>query len=87
VPVGQGVKNLKKILFLTKVHEKTCAFLLIWTWGVGYLADGSFYAPGIDELVCIIEVADGNRIYYYHYDRLSSMVALETDGKDGKSFT
>ena len=26
------------------------------------------YGPGIDEPICIIDVADGNNIYYYHLD-------------------
>jgi len=34
------------------------------------------YGPGIDELVCIIEAADGGRMYTYYYDGLGSVVAL-----------
>ena len=33
------------------------------------------YGPGIDEPICMIVVADGNK-YYYHYDGLGSVVAL-----------
>ncbi len=34
------------------------------------------YGPGIDEPVCMIDVADSNAVYYYHYDGLGSVVAL-----------
>jgi len=34
------------------------------------------YGPGIDEPVCMIDVAGGNKIYYYHYDGLGSVAAL-----------
>jgi hypothetical protein len=26
------------------------------------------YGPGIDQPVCMIEVADSNAVYYYHFD-------------------
>jgi len=26
------------------------------------------YGPGIDQPVCMIEVADANAVYYYHFD-------------------
>ena len=31
------------------------------------------YGPGIDEPICMIDVADGNAIYCYHYDGLGSV--------------
>ena len=34
------------------------------------------YGPGIDQPVCMIEVADANAVYYYHFDALGSVVAL-----------
>jgi len=34
------------------------------------------YGPGIDEPICIIDVADSNAVYYYHFDGLGSVVAL-----------
>jgi len=34
------------------------------------------YGPGIDEPVCMIDVADGNKVYYYHFDGLGSVIAL-----------
>jgi len=38
------------------------------------------YGPGIDQPVCMIEVADSNT-YYYHFDGLGSVVALsDTNG-------
>ncbi|MHC4068172.1 MAG: hypothetical protein ACYS18_06435 [Planctomycetota bacterium] len=37
------------------------------------------YGPGIDEPVCMIDVAGGNKIYYYHYDGLGSVVAFSAD--------
>ena len=32
--------------------------------------------PGIDEPICLVEVADNNAVYYYHLDGLGSVVAL-----------
>lgn len=34
------------------------------------------YGPGIDEAVCMIDVAGGGKIYYYQYDGLGSEAAL-----------
>lgn len=34
------------------------------------------YGPGIDEPICMIDVAGGNEVYYYHFDALGSVVAL-----------
>ena len=34
------------------------------------------YSPGIDEPICIIDVADSNAVYYYHFDGLGSVAAL-----------
>jgi RHS repeat-associated protein len=34
------------------------------------------YGPGIDQPVSMIEVADANAVYYYHFDALGSVVAL-----------
>jgi RHS repeat-associated protein len=40
------------------------------------------YGPCIDEPVCMIEVADSNAAYYYHYDALGSVVALSNSAGD-----
>jgi len=40
------------------------------------------YGPGIDQPVCMIEVADSNAIYYYHFDALGSVVALSDSAGD-----
>ena len=40
------------------------------------------YGPGIDQPVCMIEVADNNEPYYYHYDGLGSIVALSDSSGD-----
>jgi len=34
------------------------------------------YGPGIDEPIIIIDVADNNTVYYYHFDGLGSVAAL-----------
>jgi len=34
------------------------------------------YGPGIDEPVCMTDVADSNKKYYYHFDGLGSVIAL-----------
>jgi len=34
------------------------------------------YGPGIDEPICMIDVADGNTVYYYHFDALGSVRAV-----------
>jgi len=44
--------------------------------GNGALVRKYVYGPGIDEPICMIDVADNNAIYYYHFDRLGSVVAL-----------
>jgi len=40
------------------------------------------YGPCIDEPICMIEVADSNATYYYHYDALGSVVALSDSSGD-----
>jgi RHS repeat-associated protein len=40
------------------------------------------YGPGIDQPVCMIEVADSNAVYYYHFDALGSVVALSDSAGD-----
>ena len=40
------------------------------------------YGPGLDQPVSMIEVADSNATYYYHYDALGSVVALSDSAGD-----
>jgi len=40
------------------------------------------YGPGIDQPVSMIEVADSNAAYYYHFDALGSVVALSNASGD-----
>jgi len=40
------------------------------------------YGPRVDEPVCMIDVADSNSVYYYHYDGLGSVVALSDSAGD-----
>jgi len=40
------------------------------------LARKFIYGPGIDEPICMIDVSDSNKKYYYHFDGLGSVVAL-----------
>ena len=40
------------------------------------------YGPGIDKPVSMIEVADSNATYYYHFDALGSVVALSDSSGD-----
>jgi RHS repeat-associated protein len=44
--------------------------------GSGTLLRKFVYGPGIDEPICLIEVAENNAVYYYHFDGLGSVVAL-----------
>jgi len=44
--------------------------------GSGTLLRKFIYGPGVDEPICLIEVADNNAVYYYHLDGLGSVVAL-----------
>lgn len=37
------------------------------------------YGSGIDEPICMINVADNNAVYYYHYDGLGSVIALSDE--------
>jgi RHS repeat-associated protein len=39
------------------------------------------YGPGIDEPICMIDVADNNAVYYYHFDGLGSVIALSNANK------
>jgi RHS repeat-associated protein len=40
------------------------------------------YGPGIDEPVCMVDIAHEGAIYYYHYDGLGSVVALSDGAGD-----
>ena len=40
------------------------------------------FGPGIDQPVSMIEVADANATYYYHFDALGSVVALSNAAGD-----
>ena len=40
------------------------------------------HGPRADEPVCMIDVADSNAVYYYHYDGLDSVVALSDSASD-----
>ena len=40
------------------------------------------YGPGIDEPICMIDVADNNAVYYYHRDGLGSVVAISDANAD-----
>jgi RHS repeat-associated protein len=42
----------------------------------GDLAGKYIHGARVDELLCMIHVADSNAVYYYHYDGLDSVVAL-----------
>ena len=44
--------------------------------GSGTLLRKFVYGPGVDEPICLIDVANGNAAYYYHLDGLGSVVAL-----------
>jgi RHS repeat-associated protein len=44
--------------------------------GSGTLLRKFIYGPGIDEPICLLEVAENNAVYYYHFDGLGSVVAL-----------
>jgi hypothetical protein len=40
------------------------------------------YGPGVDEPICMIDVADSNTVYYYHFDGLGSVIALSDQNAD-----
>jgi len=40
------------------------------------------YGSAIDEPICMIDVADNNKIYYYHFDGLGSVAALSEENAD-----
>ncbi|MHC4159595.1 MAG: RHS repeat-associated core domain-containing protein, partial [Planctomycetota bacterium] len=44
--------------------------------GSGTLLRKFAYGPRIDEPICMIDVADSNSIYYYHFDGLGSVTAI-----------
>ncbi len=49
--------------------------------GSGTLLRKFVYGPGVDEPICLIDVANGNAAYYYHFDGLGSVVALSDVNK------
>ena len=40
------------------------------------------YGPGVDQPISMIEVADSNATYYYHYDALGSVIVLSDEDGD-----
>jgi YD repeat-containing protein len=50
--------------------------------GNGNLTRKYIHGAGVDELVCMIDVADSSAVYYYHYDGLGSVVALSDSSGD-----
>ena len=45
------------------------------------------YGARVDEPVCMIDVADSNAVYYYHFDGLGSVVALsDSNGNSVQSY-
>jgi len=42
----------------------------------GALVHEYIYGPGVDQPICMIDVADANATYYYHFDGLGSVIAL-----------
>jgi RHS repeat-associated protein len=44
--------------------------------GSGTLLRKFIYGPGLDEPICLLEVAENNAVYYYHFDGRGSVVAL-----------
>ena len=50
--------------------------------GVGINRKKLCYGARVDEPVCMIDVADSNAVYYYHFDGLGSVVALSDSNGD-----
>jgi len=50
--------------------------------GNNNLTSKYIHGPCVDELVCMIDVADSNAVYYYHYNALGSVVALSDSSGD-----
>ena len=44
--------------------------------GTDSLLHKYIYGPGVDQPICMIDVADSNATYYYHFDGLGSVIAL-----------
>jgi len=45
------------------------------------------HGASVDEMVCMIDVADSSAVYYYHYNALGSIVALsDSDGDSCQSY-
>jgi len=40
------------------------------------------YGPGVDEPICMVDIAHEGALYYYHYDGLGSVVALSDSSGD-----
>ena len=52
---------------------------VIAEYEAGQLVRKFIYGPGIDEPICMIDVAAGNAVYYYHFDGLGSVAALSNN--------
>ena len=50
--------------------------------GNGNLTRKYIHGARVDELLCMIDVADSSAVYYYHYDGLGSVVALSDSSGD-----
>jgi len=55
---------------------------LIAEYDVTGLLRKYIYGTRFDEPVCMIDVADSNAVYYYHFDGLGSVVALSNSNGD-----
>ncbi|MFH1932550.1 MAG: hypothetical protein ABIN18_13310, partial [Pseudomonadota bacterium] len=77
-----GRRTEKTVYDLPDITTKYCydGDQVIAEYENGSLVRKYLYGPGIDEPICMIDVAGGAR-YYYHYDGLGSVVALSNNNR------
>jgi RHS repeat-associated protein len=74
-PAGRRIE--KKYDGLTQMKYLYDGSHIIAEYGSdGSLSHKYIYGPCIDEPICMIDVANSNATYYYHFDGLGSVIAL-----------
>jgi RHS repeat-associated protein len=72
-------RRVKKIVYGSPDVMTTYCYAggqIIAEYEDGTLVRKFVYGPRIDEPICMIDVTDSNKIYYYHFDGLGSVAAL-----------
>ena len=72
----QGRRTSKTVSGVTTKYCYDGAQVIAEYDGSNTLLRKFIYGPGIDKPICMIDIADSNTVYYYHFDGLGSVIAL-----------